>query len=397
MEKVFTKIDIEDAEKVGLTLLKKGKNRSCRVYKFKDCGHVQQIYVETVRSLKVKCKQCNLDERKQNAKSLGLEYLGDGANHSLKSYRFMSCSHIQNIDYGSVKKQFKPTCFTCLNEKRNQQASDVGLELIGKGRNRNFGLYKCKKCNAEQQITFASIKRDSFICHNCLDNKHKKEATSVNLEIIKTISRHYKLYKFKKCGHEQKINISHVRKNNFKCHTCIQNTHIAEAEQNGLTIVGKGKNTKYRLYEFIECGHQQEIQLGNVRLGRFICNICEETHMDFPSNIYLLEISFNDFIWLKLGFSKNINKRILEYGLPKEAIIKQIKTIEVKTGRYAQKIEMEIHKKFKKFRLPKKDMSKLHSKQGFNECYNVCKLKEIGSHLDTLIVNRNNSVKLIKE
>jgi hypothetical protein len=81
MEKHFSDVDINDADKVGLTLLRKGKNRSCRVYQFKECGHIQQIYVETVRSLRVKCKQCNLDGRKQNAESLGLEYLGDGTNH----------------------------------------------------------------------------------------------------------------------------------------------------------------------------------------------------------------------------------------------------------------------------------------------------------------------------
>lgn len=387
MHEKFSDRDLRDADKVGLTLLQKGKNRSCRVYKFRECGHVQQIYIETVRSLKVQCKQCSLNERKQNAKFLGLEYLGDGANHNLKSYRFISCGHTQDIDYGSVKKKFKPTCFTCLNEQRKQQAINVGLELIDKGRNRNFGLYKCRICNAEQQITYGNIIQNSFICHNCLDIKHKKEATSVDLEIIKTISSHYKLYKFKKCGHEQKINIGHVRQNNFKCHTCIQNRHVNEAEQNGLTIVGKGKNTKYRLYEFIECGHQQEIQLGNVRLGRFVCNICEETHMDLPSNIYLLQISCNDFTWLKLGFSKNINKRILEYGLPSKVSVKEIRSVNVKSGRQAQKIEMGMHQKFKKSRLSSRRMKAYHTKQGFNECYDVKDLDKINSFFKSIEAN----------
>tara|TARA_B110000240_G_C13108479_1_gene287324 strand:- start:15 stop:539 length:525 start_codon:yes stop_codon:yes gene_type:complete len=169
---------------------------------------------------------------------------------------------------------------------------------------------------------------------------------------------------------------------NFRCKQCLQIKLKQEAKALALTLVGKGKSRLYRTYRFNDCKHEQEIQLSHIREDRFICNTCEETSRDLPSKVYLLEIKLSSFVWLKLGYAKNVNTRIKKYRLPKNTEVKSLKLIDFSTGREANEFEALIHKKYKKNKLSARKMRKFH-KDGFNECYPMKMLDTLMEELDS--------------
>ena len=143
-----------------------------------------------------------------------------------------------------------------------------------------------------------------------------------------------------------------------------------EANQAGLDLLSEVKGKKdYRLYQFKECRHEQEIVAAHVRLNNFVCNQCEETARDLPSHVYLLQIKVGSFEWLKLGYAKEVENRILKYGLPTNAKVTPVRILDYATGREAHSFENSIHAKFKSYRLAPKTMAEYHTKNGFEECY----------------------------
>ena len=197
----------------------------------------------------------------------------------------------------------------------------------------------------------------------------------------------YRTYRFNnssKCKrkHEQEIQIGMVRNNNFRCNQCHQIKLESEAKAVGLTLIGEGRNATYRTYRCNKCKYKQEIQTGNVRNNSFICNTCEETSRDLPSNVYLLKIKHKDNEWIKLGYAKSIKTRIQQYQLPKRTIVKRCKVIKFETGREAHEFEASLHKKYIRKRLPIKKMKKYH-KFGFRECYPMKMLDTLMDELES--------------
>ena len=200
--------------------------------------------------------------------------------------------------------------------------------------------------------------------------KHIKEAEAVDLTLIGAgKNARYRTYRFNKCNHEQEFYMNNVHNNKFRCEQCQLDKIQDEAKARGLTLIGAGKNARYRTYHFNACGHEQEIQTGMVRRNSFICNTCEETSRDLPSKVYLLEITVDSFTWLKLGYAKTIRTRISKYGLPQSKIAKRLKAVDFDKGRKAHLYEQSLHKKYIRKRLPLKKMKEFHTVSGFKECY----------------------------
>ena len=214
--------------------------------------------------------------------------------------------------------------------------------------------------------------------------KHIKEAKAVGLTLLGPgrNANYSRIYRFNKCRHQQEIRTAKVRNNSFRCNQCLQIKLETEAEAVGLTLLGKGRNTDYKTYRFNKCKHKQEIGPHKVRSNSFICNTCEETSRDLPSKVYLLKIQSGSFIWLKLGYAKQINTRIRQYQLPKDTKTKRLIVIDFDTGREAHRYESSLHKKYIRKRLPIKKMKEFH-KNGYNECYPLEMLDKLLEELES--------------
>ena len=374
---------IEEAQNAGLTLLGKGKNKNYRSYQFKDCGHEQEFSTNNVRKNKnCKCNSCFQEKLKDEAQNAGLILLGDGKDFNHRLYQFNKCCHQQEISINNVRKK-NLRCRKCLLSKLIDEANIAGLTLLGNGKGKSYRLYRFNDCLHSQEIQTPNVRRNRFRCESCFKSQLRNEANIADLKILGNgKSTDYRLYQFKDCKHEQHIRISHVRENkNFKCEKCFQNKLIGEANSVDLTLLGPGRDRQYRLYRFNRCGHKQEITTGSVRRDGFICTECGGTSRTLPSHVYLLNIQFVEERWLKLGYAKTIDTRIKGYGLPKSVNIDELRVLEFETGAMAHAFESQIHMKFRTNRLPISRMKKFHTKSGSGECYPIEMLDRLMNEL----------------
>ncbi|MGL4522395.1 MAG: GIY-YIG nuclease family protein [Bacilli bacterium] len=373
-----------EAEERGLKLIGKGKNRDYRLYRFIDCGHQQEIQVSAVRSNEFKCLECQQQKVEQEALDVGLKLIGKGKNAKCRLYQFIGCGHHQEIAVSAVRSnEFK--CNECQQQKVEQEALDVGLKLIGKGNTAHYRLYQFIECGHQQEIAVSAVRVNNFKCLDCQQQKVEQEALDVGLKLIgKGKNTDYRLYEFIGCGHQQEIQVTSVRNNKFKCLECQQQKVEQEALDVGLKLIGKGKDRLYRLYQFIGCGHQQEITVGNVRINNFLCQHCEYSSWDKPSKLYAVVIKEDMFTWLKVGVAQDTPNRINQYQLSESATT-EIKLERQYNNRFeSQEAEQSLHKQLKKHKLAKRTM-KAYMQSGFDECYSINALPLVEKLFEELV------------
>jgi hypothetical protein len=206
--------------------------------------------------------------------------------------------------------------------------------------------------------------------NRCAD-KYKKEAEDAGLVYLgeATNKSSYRRYKFISCLHETNILPQNVRNKEVDCKQCVYDKITQEANNQHLKIVKKNNRHSY-VYE-LPCGCNQIIHTSAVRSGEWICRKCTPSHFRLVSYIYLLEISSNNFSWLKLGYSRNIGKRIKYYDLV-QSKVDVVFNVKIKTGKEAIKLEKELHFKYKQEKLCSTLMKSYHRRDGFTECYPLC-------------------------
>jgi hypothetical protein len=326
-------------------------------------------------------KEYNNKQFSKEAEAVGLTLIGEGKNANYRTYQFNKCGHRQEIRPSHIR-EYKPECNKCYENKLSNEAMEANLQMIGKGTKGDYRLYIFNKCGHQAEFGIGHVRNKNIQCEDCRQIQFKEEAEMIGLTLLgegRTVS--YRKYLVHECGHEQEFQLSHIRQGVYKCRICIEEKHKSEAKEFGLSIVGNGRSRFYRLYQFNDCDHKQEMQLSNVRYGNFLCNQCEETSRTQPSKVYLLEIQVGSFKWLKLGYAKTIKSRIYRYRLPDDAKTKRLKIIQFKTGNKAHEFESAIHHKHIRKRLPNKKMKEFH-KTGFNECYPLEMLDKLLEELE---------------
>lgn len=181
----------------------------------------------------------------------------------------------------------------------------------------------------------------------------------------------YRRYRLE-CGHEQEVQTSNMRRGAFQCRTCPPRADAKLAEEaadQGATLLGPGKDPNYRLYR-LGCQHEQEVDTSKMRRGNFKCRTCTETQYYRPSTVYLLHIAAADgHCWLKLGKSKNAERRAKGYGLDDNSVVTIVCSAYFDTGVAAESYERAIHSKLRSKRLDPDKMRLYHWNSGGSECY----------------------------
>jgi hypothetical protein len=132
-----------EASSSGLTLLGYAQDQSryrpirYRNYKFNDCGHVQDIHIGAVRAGKAhfKCRTCQENLYKNEASSLGLEYLGkaETQDKDYRSYKFACCGAVRDMQVGNVRSGHF-SCPKCPSAKsKGEDAVAAALDELGVG------------------------------------------------------------------------------------------------------------------------------------------------------------------------------------------------------------------------------------------------------------------------
>lgn len=286
----FNPKHIDEAIQAGVELIGEGKDANSKLYLIKECGHEQILYIQSVRNKKFTCSICLENKLKKEAKEQNLEFIEVDNKAGVGIYRFKECGHTQKIQYSAVRNgEFR--CKTCNEMQYHIEAKDAELELIGPGRNTSTRLYKFKSCEHEQIISMHEVRNKQFMCRECQLEKLSKEAKLVGLTLIgKVKNPNNRIYKFNECGHEQEINSVCVRRNTFQCNTCLDEKYVKEAERVGLILIGPGHEYPYNIYRFKECGHTQQIRIPEVRINKFKCQTCADIQYKTEAEKANLEI-----------------------------------------------------------------------------------------------------------
>jgi len=273
-----TKKHIAEAEAQGCELL--GPSEDCNYRRYRlPCGHEKVVRTGNMRRGQFQCSSCFNRKHVAEAKAQGCEIIGTVAGKSRYKYR-LSCGHEQNVETGHIRNGTY-RCRTCLQNEMIQEAEAQGCVLLGPGRTKFYRTYRLP-CGHEQESQRSLIHKGEFSCQTCLNNKLKAEAEAQGCVLLDDIrqrqlgkkngpSRNYRL----PCGHEQRIQHGAMRVGRFRCQTCLNNNLEKEAEAEGCMLLGEGSDCHNRMYR-LPCGHEQEIETGNMRRGEgnFQCKTC---------------------------------------------------------------------------------------------------------------------------
>ena len=164
-----------------------------------------------------------------------------------------------------------------MNKKHIKEAALNGLSILGYGKNSSYLIYKIKECGHTQEFQITHVRKNNFKCNICFYNKLKEDAEKAGLILLNRTSKSPKrFYQFSNCKHIQEISISHVRdkRSGIACHTCLEKKNREIATKNNLEIVGVSDKPNYRLFKFKDCKHTKEMSIKNVQLGNFECTDC---------------------------------------------------------------------------------------------------------------------------
>jgi hypothetical protein len=355
---------IEEAESRECVLLGPGSSKNYRTYRL-ECGHEQEIHTGSMRSGEFRCQICIVNRLREEAEAQGCDLLGPGRDKDCRTY-LLPCGHQQIVYCHNIRiGQFR--CQTCLDEKLKVEAEAQGCEILGGGEKVRYQIYRLP-CGHKQEIANAAMRASRWHCQTCLNEKLKAEADDQGCELLgpgKDIQ--YRTYRLP-CGHEQEIPPGNLRRGRFHCQICFEAKMPAEAEARGCILLGPGRNTSYRTYQ-LPCGHEQDIKTDHMRTGNFRCQTCEDYAFTRPSDVYLLHIKVGSDEWLKLGYTNNLEYRVSRYALPSNAEWSALAILPFDTGLEAMRFEKALHTKYRSKRLKPKDMLEFHTGSGATECY----------------------------
>ena len=312
------------------------------------------------------------DKQQAEARNCNLTVLSKSTDPNLNLYKFNSCGHTAFLQPTHVRRK-NVSCKTCFwNKLVNTVHSNNEHLLFYVGDGKFRIVRKCEHIvDSYRHFERGGIEQ----CSLCFEESLILAAAKNNYTYIKDCGAGYREIVFKTCGHTKVLHQSQIFKGNAVCRICQEEGYRVAAEKSGLRVLTTGaRGERYRDYE-LPCGCVKSLRLDHAADGSWLCEVCDDTHYNKPSSVYLLEISTANFSWLKLGYAKNVHVRSVNYQLVKQASVNTLRILETKTGSIAKQIELNLHNKYKDDRLNKNFMRKYHLGNGFSECYPI-ELKE---------------------
>lgn len=296
----------------------------------------------------------------------GLKVVGAGRNTDTRLFQFLNCGH-QKIVQTHAARDGRFKCDICKDQKLHDEAASAGVELLERIKGGESGRYRFVSCQHEQVMTTGVVRIKSFKCHSCFDEKLHEEARNAGVEFLNQVNGGRSRYRLA-CGHEQLIAAGDVRRNLFKCQTCLIEKLHNEANEAGLELIEKIDGGSAR-YKFMCCGNERVIETSGVRRNLFSCHVCGESWAKKSSNLYLNLVEYGTFTFLKFGRSRNVKQRSFQYGLAVGSELKILQTWPTSTGIEAERIEKLVAEKFKHY--PKSKAKLVLQDSGYTECFHL--------------------------
>ena len=354
----------------GVDLLGAGASPRYRKYRFIACGHEAE-YVPSAVRVGVRCKQCIRERLWADSAGENLTLLGPGRSPAYRRYRF-DCGHERELTTGAVRRGHV-RCQVCFEQRLADDAAREGLILIGPASTRTNRTYRFIICGHEREMQPSAVRLGHVRCKVCLDLEIARTASEHGLDLLGPgRDANYRLYRFRACGHKREISPGAVRRGTIFCRDCFEASIAAQARAAGVEIVGRGKAPKYRRYKFLTCGHEQEMQLVHVRLEGFHCQTCNDSAWAGQGNVYIVALRRGDETLYKVGLAKSVQGRITRYGLKGDVEIEITRTQSFAEYREAHAREQLLHAalRISGYGVPPSS-AREYLTSGFTECYSA--------------------------
>lgn len=349
-------------------------------------------------SLEIEYDLPPLQKQQDEATEKGLKLLHKTKNRCYGYYE-LPCGHFSFLHYGSVRKSSSFKCDICQEQRTKDRVIGTGLEFVSKFEGSleipkhrwcDYGYYKHTACgHIGLFIHKNAINKKTNYCKECTEISYRKLAVESGL-MVESFSRPTEggtLYidVTLPCGHSKTIQTGNFKDGNWKCQECWYSELLDTASSQGLEILHKLHGAYYRCK--LPCGCEQDIFLSNIKSGSWNCHKCNDSYYNKSSSIYLIKFSTNDFEWLKLGFSRNVENRINNFKISGNYEYTIITTLDIISGEKAVQIEKQIHREFRSHRLNPDEMKRYYTCSGFTECYPTSVLNKLIKRLEETKIN----------
>jgi len=342
------------------------------------CSHKRNVQIVDLRSKKVNCEICFIERLSTEASNQNLELLGDSTDGDKKrrSYKFIDCGHIRDIATGDVRLG-NFSCTECSQLKFLDACKKNNITYVssaipdGRKNSGEFRYIRFNACGHEKNINRISLISGGVPhCNICEQTALVAYSKSIGLTFVKYVGNTRRSFIIDRCGHEKTLGLSNLKLGSVHCEICAVEKFREEAIVSGLEYIAPSEEKEYKLYK-APCGCINKLRLCHVRIGHWTCRTCEKGFREYPNNIYLYKLKYEDFEWLKLGHGKNPEKRKYAYALAEGVDINLVMQIEVATGKFAEDHEKRLHRKYKKQNIDKVFMKQFMTESGFTETYPI--------------------------
>ena len=150
-------------------------------WQFIKCGHYMDIQPANVLHGTPVCPECFTEKLTNEADSKSLELLGAAISPDLdsnfRSYRFKLCGHLKDIAIQSVRNgEFE--CRVCLEIEWKQVAKKLDLTFVARSSTRGRALYRFDHCGHERELQRSQVKQATTInCEECNETSWSKPSS----------------------------------------------------------------------------------------------------------------------------------------------------------------------------------------------------------------------------
>ncbi len=136
-------------------------------------------------------------------------------------------------------------------------------------------------CGHSKEVIASSLNKRLPLCVDCNLVRHETEAKAAGVEIQgkSELGPNYRVYKLQ-CGHSFDLQVTHVRRNNFKCTICLEkdiSSRLPEACTN--EGMSPDHDVTFRIVKFTSCGHSYAHRFGAWHKDMF-CQVCKRDELE---------------------------------------------------------------------------------------------------------------------
>lgn len=158
---------------------------SVQMCKCRTCGYESSRSLQALRNTKTSsCKNCYELSLIKIAEGKGLTYLGiSELGGVFRKFKFNKCGHIKDINATCVSiDRFE--CKDCITLRYKEEAKSVGIEYIENVGTEGYSKYKLS-CGCIKVLRRDHVRDGSFLCDFCGDNHYIKPSNIYLLKVSK--------------------------------------------------------------------------------------------------------------------------------------------------------------------------------------------------------------------